>query len=462
MSLHYNLTVIGSGPGGYVAAVKAAKLGLHVCVVEVAEIGGTCLNWGCIPTKALIQAANEYNIIKDAAKLGFKVENIGIDMAKLVKRSRTAASILSKGVSQLFIDNKIDVFQGFGQILKSNLVGVHNENNKLTYEITSDYILIATGAKPRQLPGMEFDKTKIISSKEAMTLDHLPCSIVIIGGGAIGVEFAYIFNSLGSKVTLIEMLPHILPLEDTEIATELERSFARQKIKVITNTKVEKIEKLHDGVIVYAGDKEIQADLVLNAVGVVPYFEGLGIEENKIHLENGWIKSDRHSFATEIPSIYAIGDVNGPPYLAHTASAEGIVAVKHLAGKKPNPVNYRNIPACVYCHPQVASVGCNEQTAYQRSVDYKVGRFPFAGSGKGRAVGEIEGLVKVIVSEKDFRILGCGIVGGEATEMIAQVALAKQHNLNAKDFVTVIQAHPTFSECVKEAFENALDIAIHS
>lgn len=463
MSEKYDLVVIGAGPGGYVSAIRARQLGLKVTVVEKAALGGVCLNWGCIPTKALLRSAEVYASFKNMKRLGLKLENPGFDWTRIVKRSRQIAARSSKGIAFLFKKNNIAHFSGTARILNPHQVEVTSDAGK-TETLDTQNILIATGARPRAIPGLTFDGQYIISSKEAMVLPKLPASIVIIGAGAIGVEFAYIFNALGTRVTLVEMLPNILPIEDAEISEALQKSFNKRKIKMLTRTRVETIEKIENGVNVQISQEEtretIAADVALVAIGVQANVEELGLEPAGVALNNGHIQVDEN-YRTNVDGIYAIGDVAGPPWLAHVASAEGIHAVEMIAGVASQPVNYRHIPGCTYCHPQVASIGLTEQAARDAGFEIKVGRYPFLAHGKALALGDNEGFVKLIFDAKNDQLLGAHLIGPEVTELLAELSLAMTKNATITDFLHTIHAHPTLSEGVLEAAAAAAGEAIH-
>lgn len=458
----YDVIIIGSGPGGYVAAIKSAQLGLKTAVVEQAEVGGVCLNWGCIPTKALLKSAEIFNNIKKSKKFGIGVSNYNFDYSKVIKRSRQVANRLSKGVNFLFKKNEIDVLNGFGKIIDNNTISISSKEESIRK--TAKNIVIATGAHTKEFPNMKIDNEIIIGSKDALSDDKKPDSIVIIGGGAIGVEFAHFFNSFETKVTIVEMLPNILPQEDKEISIELERNLKRNKIKLLTNTKVEKIEKVNGkGKVTYSSDgnyNEIITDKILLAVGVEANLKNIGLENIGIDVENKWIKVNEN-YQTKIENIFAIGDVKGAPLLAHSASAEGIIAIEYIAGKNPKPLNYENIPACTFSHPQVASVGLTEKMANKKYKNIKIGKVPFRAIGKSITIDEPEGFVKIIIDADTKKIIGAHIIGPDAAELISGLGLAKSTEITADKLAKTIFAHPTLSEGIKETAEDVFGEAIH-
>lgn len=457
----YNVLVIGGGPGGYVAAIRAAQLGHKTAVVESTHLGGICLNWGCIPTKALLRNAEILNNVKDARKFGITVEGYQIDWKKGVKRSRDVSNRLTKGVEFLLKKNKIDWIHAKGELLEKSTI-LARESGGTERKITADNIILATGARPKYFKGMEPDGKLVITSKEAMVLEEIPESLAIIGAGAIGVEFAHIYSTFGTKVTLIEALPNILPVEDEEVSTELERIFKKRKIDIRTGTTVKNIEKLKSSVKINLQDGgTVTAEKALIAVGVVGNTENLGLEKAGVKLENGWIKTDEF-LQTSAKGIYAIGDVAGPPWLAHVASAEGITAVEHLSGKNPAPMEYTNVPGCTYCSPEIASVGKTEKQALEAGYELKIGRFPFRALGKALAHGESDGFVKVIYDAKYGEMLGCHIIGVEATNLISEAGLARKLEATHLDVLKTIHPHPTLSEAIMEATADALGEAIHT
>ncbi len=464
MAEKFDLVVIGSGPGGYVAAIRASQLGLKTAVVERDRVGGICLNWGCIPTKALLHSASLYSEIQRASDFGIDIQESAVNFTNMVKHSRKVADQLSKGVEYLFRKNKITSIKGMGTLLAQNKIKVTDEKG-IHKTLDSKYTLIATGARARSIPGIELDGKTIISSKEAMVLDKQPKSLIIIGAGAIGVEFAWFYASIGTKVTLIEMMPQILPLEDPEAAQVVTRSFKKLGIDVLTNAGVEKIDKSKTGVTVAveAGEKrhELKAEKALLAIGVQGNVENLNLDGVGVKHEKGMISVNKATFQTNIDSIYAIGDVIGAPWLAHVASAEGVAAVEHMAGEKPESIDYDNIPACTYCQPQVASMGMTEELARKAGFEVKVGKFPFRANGKSLAMGHTDGFAKLIFDARYGELLGVHIVGSEATEMLAELGVAKTLETTADEIFKTIHAHPTVSEVIKEAAEDAYDRVIH-
>ena len=460
---NYDLIVIGAGPAGYVAAIKAAQLGKKVACVDKERGGGTCNNWGCIPTKALLKNAEMYHTMKHrAAEFGFKIEGLSYDWAAIIKRSRVVSDKGAAGIDYLFKKNKIDWLRGEATLDKAGEVKVQGADGKVEAH-TAAKILIGTGCVPRPMPGLDFNGTTVISSKEAMNLPAQPKSIFIIGAGAIGVEFAYFYNAFGTKVTVVEMLPNLLPVEDTEVSQALEKSFAKQGITSLLGHKTVKNEVTDKGVKITVADpkgaeKIIEADVCLVAIGVAPLLPGGAL---KIGLTDRGYLQTNDRYETNVSGIFAAGDIIGPPWLAHVASFEAVQAVEGMfvPGFKPKKVT--TFPGCTYCHPQVASVGLTERAAKEKGLKFKVGKFPFMASGKARAIGESEGFVKVLVGEPHGEILGAHIIGPEATEMIAELGLAMTLEATWEEIEGTIHAHPTLSEGVKEAVEVAAGHAIH-
>jgi dihydrolipoamide dehydrogenase len=448
----YDVTVIGGGPGGYVAAIRAAQLGMKVGLIEREKLGGVCLNWGCIPSKALLKSAELYNAFKKSQEFGITHTGLSYDFPKIIARSRSIADRVSKGVEYLMRKNKIEVVSGTAKLTGRNSIEVTKES-KVTDTIKTKNIIIATGGRPRSVPGVTIDRKKIITSSEAMALSEQPKSLIIIGGGAIGVEFAYFYNSFGTKVTIIEMLSSILPIEDKEITKILDASLKKSGIDILTSTKVEGV-KVGDSVTVMVSDKDGKKDVVADR-GLMAVLEALGIK-----LERGFIAVNEFG-KTSVDGIYAVGDVAGPPLLAHVASHEGIVSVDHIAGKAKHGIDKTNIPSCTYCQPQVASVGLTEEAAIAKGYKIKVGRFPFRPLGKAMASGETEGIVKLIFDEKIGELLGAHIIGSEATEMIAELGIAKTLETTWEELFNTMHAHPTLSEAVMEAAGQAFDVAIN-
>ena len=460
----YDLLIIGGGPGGYVAAIRAAQLGMKVAVVEREELGGICLNWGCIPTKALLRSAEVVHLVKNGKDFGVKVNDWSIDFPKIIRRSRTVSDRLVKGVHFLFRKNKVELIRGTGKLLAPGKVEVTPAEGGKPQALAAKHVIVATGARPRSLPGLQFDGKKILTSKEAMILERIPESMLIIGAGAIGVEFAYFYNTMGTKVTLIEMMPHVLPLEDEEISEVLEKSLKKAGISILTGTRVEKAEAGKNGVTVQVKggeeEKTLTAEVALVAIGVQANVEGIGLEELGVKTEKGFIQVDQ-DYRTNVPGVYAIGDVIGPPLLAHVASAEGIHCVERIAGVESPPVDYQNFPSCTYCQPQVASVGMTEAKAKEAGYEVKIGRFPFRANGKALAYGDSTGLVKLVFDAKYGELLGAHIVGPEATELIAELGVAKALETTDYELHKTIHAHPTLSEAVMEAAADAENSAIH-
>ena len=456
----YDVLIIGGGPGGYVAAIRAAQLGKKTAIVESNNLGGICRNWGCIPTKSLLKNADVLDIVNNASKYGIEIGEVTINWSKIIKRSRDIAKRLSKGIEFLMKKNKIDYIPAKGKLIGEGKIKITDSNGS-NVEAFAENIIIATGARPKWFSGMEPDGNNIITYKEAMILDKKPKSLAIIGAGAIGVEFAHFYQTFGTEVTLIEALPNILPIEDSEISTELEKIFKKRKMNIITNTKVDKIEKLANKVKVHLQDDEsIEAEKALIAVGVQGNIENMGLEECNIVIENGWIQINEF-METSQNNVYAIGDVAGPPWLAHKASTEGIIAVEHIAGLAPEPMEYDNIPGCTYCHPEVASVGLTEKMAKEQGHELKIGKFPFRGLGKAMAVGETDGFVKVIYDAKYGEMLGCHIIGAEATNLITEAVIARNLESTYHEVLKTIHPHPTLSEAIMEATADALGEAIH-
>jgi len=463
MAEEFDVIVVGGGPGGYVAAIRASQLGLKPAVVEKDRIGGVCLNWGCIPTKALLKNAELFNMIKDSESWGFKIDNVQVDFNKIIKRSRRAADQMSKGAAYLMRINKIEQYAGTGVLLDNKTVQISSDG-KITDTITGKHIIIATGGRPFPMPGLDFDGNTVISSKEAMIPESVPESMIIVGGGAVGVEFAYFYASFGTRITLLEMLPHIIPNEDEEVAHTITKAFKKQGIAVIAGAKVEEAKKLDNTVQVkYNMGSEttiLQAEKMLVAIGVRPNTEHIGLENLGVKVDRGFIKVDEFC-RTNVSGIYAIGDCIGGKLLAHVASAEGILCIEEIAGMDVSPIDYDSIPHCTYCQPQVASIGLTEKLAVERGYDLKIGKYPFRANGKSVASGEKEGFVKLIFDAKYGELLGAHIIGHNATEMIAELGIAKKLESTYLEILKTVHAHPTASESVMEAAGNAYGEAIH-
>ena len=459
----YDVIVIGSGPGGYVAAIRASQLGMKVGVVEKAELGGICLNWGCIPTKALLKSANVFEYIKHAKDYGIDVKEASPDMAAMVKRSRDVAAGMSKGVQFLFKKNKIDQIEGHGKLKKGGKVEVTDAaGKKIDYD--AKHIILATGARSRELPALKIDNKKIIGYRDAMVLPFKPQKMLVVGSGAIGVEFAYFYNTIGVEVTIVEFLPRIVPVEDEEVSKQLEKSFKKSGITIYTNSEVTKVDTGGKGCVstvkTPAGEIKIETDVVLSAVGVTTNLENLGLEEVGVKNEKGKVIVDAF-YKTNVPGVYAIGDITSGPALAHVASAEGIICVENIAGKKPEPLNYNNIPGCTYCSPEIASVGYTEEAAKKAGYEIKVGKFPFTASGKAKAAGAPDGFVKVIFDAKYGEWLGAHMIGANVTEMIAEVVSARKLETTGHDVIKTVHPHPTMSEAIMEAAAAAYGEVIH-
>ena len=458
MNKKYDIIILGGGPGGYVAAVRAAQLGKKVAIIEKEQLGGICLNWGCIPTKSLLKNAHVFEIIKNAKNYGIDIPSYSVNWPKIIQRSRNIAKRLNKGIEYLMKKNKIDYFSGFGSIVDKNTVSIANDTK--IQSLHAEFIILAAGTTQRNLPGLGIDGKLIISSREAMILDQIPKDIVIVGAGAIGVEFAHLFNTFGSKVTLVEAMSSILPNEDADISKELTSIFSKRKINILTNKKVEKVEKLKNSVKLLIDNKEIKTDKVLVAVGVSGNINNIGLEKLSIKTDRGFIKSGPF-MQTNIKNIYAIGDISGPPLLAHVASAEGIIAIEHICGLKPMEMRYDNIPACTYCEPEVASIGLTEKEAKDSGYEIKIGKFPFRALGKSLADGNHDGFVKIIYDSKYGELLGCHIIGHEASNLISEIGLARTLETTYHEVLKTIHPHPTLSEAISEATADALNEAIH-
>ncbi len=462
--MNYDVLVIGSGPGGYVAAIRASQLGLKTAVVEKENVGGICLNWGCIPTKSLMKSAQVFEYAKQAADYGVVVDGgVKADFSAMVKRSRGVADGMSKGVNFLLKKNKVDSILGFGKLAGKNTVEVtDNSGKKKNY--TAKHIILATGARSRELPNLPIDGEKIIGYRQALNLSKQPESMVVVGSGAIGSEFAYFYQSIGTQVTLVEFMPTLVPNEDEEVAKQLERSFKKMKMNVLTSSTVEKVDisgkkcKVH--IKTKKGEETREADIVLSAVGITSNLENIGLEEMGVKTEKGKVIVDDF-YRTNVEGVYAIGDIVHGPALAHVASAEGIACVEKIAGKNPEPVDYGNIPGCTYTGPEVASVGLTEAKAKEAGYEIKVGKFPYSASGKANAAGQRDGFVKLIFDAKYGELLGAHLIGENVTEMIAELVVARKLEITGHELIKSIHPHPTMSEAVMEAAAAAYDEVIH-
>ena len=454
----YDVIVLGSGPGGYVTAIRASQLGLKTAIIEKESLGGVCLNWGCIPTKALLKSAQVFDYLKHADSYGLTVKEFDKDFGKVIERSRGVAEGMSKGVQFLMKKNKIEVINGFGKLKPGKKVDVDGK------EYSADHIIIATGARSRELPNLKQDGKKVIGYREAMTLKKQPKSMIVVGSGAIGVEFAHFYNSMGTEVTIVEFLPNLVPLEDEDVSKQFERSFKKAGIKVMTNSSVEKLDT--SGKLVKAtvktskGEETLEAEIVLSAVGIASNLENIGLEEVGIVTDKGKIMVNDW-YQTNIPGYYAIGDVVPGPALAHVASAEGITCVEKIAGLHVEPIDYGNIPGCTYASPEIASVGMTEKQAKEAGYELKVGKFPFSASGKASASGEKDGFVKVIFDAKYGEWLGCHMIGAGVTDMIAEAVLGRKLETTGHEVLKAIHPHPTMSEAVMEAVADAYGEVIH-
>jgi len=461
--MNYDLIIIGSGPGGYVAAIRASQLGLKTAIVERSELGGICLNWGCIPTKSLLKSAQVLEYAKHASDYGINVNETSPDFAKVVARSRAVAEGMSKGVQFLLKKNKVEIINGTAKLLGNNQVQVViSDGNIQTYSATN--IILATGARSRELPNLKQDGKKIIGYREALTLSNLPKSMVVVGSGAIGSELAYFYNAMGTKVTIVEFLPNIVPLEDEEVSKQLLRSFKKAGIEILLESNVTGVDFENEmckvNIETKKGNQTIEAEIVLSSVGITPNIENTGIEELGIELENGKIKVDDY-YRTNVHGVYAIGDIVHGQALAHVASAEGIICVEKIAGKNPLPLNYNNVPSCVYATPEVASVGITEKQAIEKGYEIKVGKFPYSASGKASAAGNKDGFVKLIFDAKYGELLGAHLIGLNVTEMIAELVVAKNLETTGHELIKSIHPHPTMSEAIMEAAAAAYGEVIH-
>lgn len=461
--MNYDMIVIGSGPGGYVAAIRAAQLGFRTAVVERAELGGICLNWGCIPTKALLKSASVFDELRHASEYGITAGEFSADFPAMIRRSRDVADQMSKGIQFLLKKNKVEHLRGFGKVKPGKIVEVTNDAGQKT-EYSASHIILATGARSRELPNLKQDGKKIIGYREAMTLPQQPASMVVVGSGAIGSEFAWFYHSIGTKVTLIEVLPNVVPVEDEEVSKALERSFKKAAMKVLTGVSVESVDTSGDGCSVVVktkkGEETIVCDVVLSAVGVSTNLEGIGLEETGITTEKGKVVVDDF-YRTNVDGYYAIGDIVKGPALAHVASHEGIICVEKIAGKHVEPLDYGNIPGCTYTHPEIASVGMTEKAAREAGYEILVGKFPFTASGKATAAGARDGFIKVIFDAKYGEWLGAHMIGDHVTEMIAGVVTARKLETTGREIIESVHPHPTMSEAIMEAVAQAYGECVH-
>ena len=461
--MKYDIIVLGSGPGGYVTAIRASQLGFKVAVIEKENLGGICLNWGCIPTKALLKSAQVFDYLKHASDYGLTIKEFDKDFSAVVKRSRDVADGMSKGVQFLMKKNKIDVIDGFGKIKPGKKVDVKAADGKVA-EYSADHIIIATGARSRELPNLPQDGIKVIGYRQAMTLPTQPKSMIVVGSGAIGVEFAHFYNSMGTQVTVVEFMPNVVPVEDEDVSKQMERSMKKAGITVMTNSSVEKIDTTGNGVKAYVktakGEEILEADILLSAVGIKTNIENIGIEEVGIAIDKDKILVNAFN-QTNVPGYYAIGDVTPGQALAHVASAEGINCVEKIAGLHVEPIDYGNVPGCTYATPEIASVGLTEKQAKEKGYELKIGKFPFMASGKAKAAGTPDGFVKVIFDAKYGEWLGCHMIGAGVTDMIAEAVVARKLETTGHEILKAIHPHPTMSEAVMEAVADAYGEVIH-
>jgi len=461
--MSYDVVIIGSGPGGYVAAIRASQLGMKTAVIEKAELGGICLNWGCIPTKALLKSAQVFEYLKHAGDYGIVAGDAKADFGAVVKRSRTVADGMSKGIQFLMKKNKIDVIVGTGTVKPGKKVEVLSADGKKEI-VEAKHIILATGARSRELPNLKQDGKKVIGYREAMNLPAQPKSMVVVGSGAIGVEFAYFYAAMGTKVTVVEFLPNVVPVEDEEVSKQLERSFKKIGIDVMTEASVESVDTSGNGCKVKiktkTGETTIEADIVLSAVGITPNIENIGLEEVGIATDKGRILVNKY-YETNIPGYYAIGDLLPTQALAHVASAEGITCVEKISGMHVEAIDYNNIPGCTYCQPEIASVGYTEKAAKEKGFDIKVGKFPFSASGKAKASGHADGFIKLIFDAQYGELLGAHMIGANVTEMIAEIVVARKLETTGHEMIKSVHPHPTMSEAIMEAAAAAYKEVIH-
>jgi len=462
--MSYDIIVIGSGPGGYVAAIRASQLGLKTAIIERESLGGICLNWGCIPTKALLKSANVFEYLNHASEYGISVKEATADFGEMVERSRGVANGMSAGIQFLMKKNKIDVIKGDATIKAGKTVSVAAEDGSVTEYVAAKALIISTGARSRELPNLPQDGEKIIGYRQAMTLKTQPKKMVVVGSGAIGVEFAYFYRAIGTEVTVVEYLPNIVPIEDEEVSKQLEKSFKKMGINVMTGSSVESVDTKGKGCVVTVksakGEEKIECDVVLSAVGIQANIENIGLEDVGIVVDKGRILVNDY-YQTNIPGYYAIGDVIPTPALAHVASAEGIICVEKIAGHHPEPLDYNNIPGCTYCSPEVASVGMTEKAAKEAGLDIKIGKFPFSASGKASAAGAKDGFVKLIFDAKYGELLGAHMIGANVTEMIAEIVAIRKLEVTGHELIKTVHPHPTMSEAVMEAAAAAYGEVIH-
>ena len=462
--MNYDIIVLGSGPGGYVTAIRASQLGLKTAIVERESLGGICLNWGCIPTKALLKSANVFEYLTHASDYGISVKEASVDFNAMIDRSRGVANGMSNGIQFLLKKNKIDVIKGSGVIKAGKKVAVTGEDGKIVEYTADKGVIIATGARSRQLPNLPQDGEKIIGYREAMTLKNQPKKLVVVGSGAIGVEFAYFYNAIGTEVTIVEYLPNIVPVEDEEVSKQMEKSLKKAGISILTNSTVESVDTKGKGCVVTIktakGEEKIECDVVLSAVGIVSNIENIGLEEVGIVVDKGRLLVNDF-YQTNIPGYYAIGDIVPGPALAHVASAEGIICVEKIAGHHPAPLDYGNIPGCTYASPEIASVGMTEKQAKEAGLDIKIGKFPFSASGKASAAGAKDGFVKLIFDAKYGEILGAHMIGANVTEMIAEIVSIRKLETTGHDIIKTVHPHPTMSEAIMEAAAAAYGEVIH-
>jgi len=465
MAKEFDVCVIGSGPGGYVAAIRASQLGFKTAIIEKRDLGGVCLNIGCIPTKALLKSAETFDHLKHASDYGLIVDKIGVDFEKIIQRSRGVADKMSKGVQFLMKANKIEVFKGHGQFASANEVQIMDEKGQEVERVKATYIIIATGARSRELPHLKIDGKAIINSEQAMKMAKQPSKMLVIGAGAIGVEFAYFYQTIGTEVTIVEIQKTLLPIEDEEVGKELGKIYKKAGMNILTESSVEKVETKGKQVVVTVktpkGTEVIETDVVLSAVGVTGNIEGLNLEKIGVKTDRGMILADKNTYQTSVKGVYAIGDIIGAPWLAHKASHEAVVLVEQLAGHKPKPINYSNIPGCTYCIPQVASVGLTETAAKEAGYSIKVGKFPFSASGKASASGHNDGFVKVIFDAKYGKWLGCHMIGDSVTEMISEAVVARDLETTGHEIISAVHPHPTLSEAIMEAVAEAYNEGVH-